>query len=167
MIDESLDIVVKMINSLPEMEMLLAQSYGKDKASTMCRTMLEGSLGDVVSAFQKFAEVKYKSVSNKNVKVNDFQNVEKGSKLFEDAIGKGYSTWLNDEELLEMNLVFQKRHIIEHNGGMIDEMYIKKSNDTNYCVGQRIVIHNEDTMRLIQIIKKLNNGLKTLTVQEA
>lgn len=66
-----------------------------------------------------------------------------------------------------MNLVFQKRHIIEHNGGMIDEMYIKKSNDTNYCVGQRIVIHNEDTMRLIQIIKKLNNGLKTLTVQEA
>ena len=143
MIDESLDIVVKMINSLPEMEMLLAQSYGKDKASTMCRTMLEGSLGDVVSAFQKFAEVKYKSVSNKNVKVNDFQNVEKGSKLFEDAIGKGYSTWLNDEELLEMNLVFQKRHIIEHNGGMIDEMYIKKSNDTNYCVGQRIVIHNE------------------------
>lgn len=40
LIDESLDTVVKMIDSLPEMETLLSQLYGKDKASTMCRTML-------------------------------------------------------------------------------------------------------------------------------
>lgn len=161
---ESLDTIAKMINSLPDMEELLKQAYGKDKASTMCRAMLEGSLGDVVSTFQKFAEIKYKTLSTRSVKVNDFQIVEKGSKLFEDAVAEGYSTWLNDDELFEMNLMFQKRHILEHNGGIVDEGYLKKSGDSAYSVGQRIVVHKNDTLKLIHIIRKLGKGLESIKV---
>lgn len=164
--DESLDTIVKMIDSLPEMQSLLAQSYGTDKASTMCRYMLEGSIGEVVSAFQKFAEMKFQSVSNKKIRVNDFQIVDKGSKLFKEAIGKGYEYWLNEGEIFDMNLIFQKRHILEHNGGTVDEVYLKKSGDVSYSKGQRIVIHKKDTLRLIQIIKKLGNELKTINTKK-
>lgn len=159
--DESLDIIIKMIDSLPEMESLLAKTNGKDKAVSICRAMLEGSLGDVVSAFQKFAEVKYKTISTKPVRVNDFQIVEKGSKLFKDATGKGYNAWLFDDEIDEMNTMFQKRHVFEHNGGIADNIYLQKSKDNAYSTGQRLVIHKSDTLRLIQIIKKLGDGIRS------
>ena len=74
----------------------------------MCRDMREDTLGNIVSAFQKFAEGIYKRKSTKDVKVNDFQIVEKGSRLFLDAVGKEYDTWLSSDELARMNLLFQK-----------------------------------------------------------
>ena len=40
--------------------------------------MLEGTLGDCVSAFQKFAECRYSEITGKKARVNDFQIVNKG-----------------------------------------------------------------------------------------
>lgn len=160
--DESLDIIEKMIISLPEMENSLAKSHGKDKAVSICRAMLEGSLGDVVSAFQKFAEEKYKTLSTKLVRVNDFQIVDKGSALFLKATGQGYNTWLTDDEIEFMNLMFQRRHVFEHNGGIVDQKYLANSRDTTYAAGQRLVIRDGDAVGLIKIVKKLGQGIKTL-----
>lgn len=163
-LDESLDSVIKMIESLPEMQRLLEKSYGIDKAVSMCRSMLEGSLGDTISAFQKFAEMKYKSISGNKMQVNDFQIVEKGSCLFKNACGKGYSYWLSDSELENMNLMFQRRHIYEHNGGIVDEKYVQKSGDNTYQIGQRLVIHQQEIIDFIALIKKLTNGLRQLQI---
>jgi len=38
------------------------KSYGKDKAESMYRSMIEGTLADIVSAFQKYAEEVYKQI---------------------------------------------------------------------------------------------------------
>ena len=160
--DETLDSIEKMLLSLPEMKELLTKLHGRDKAETMCRGMLESSLGDIVSAFQKFAECKYKSKSSSSVRVNDFQIVEKGSKLFVKAVGKGYDEWLSKKELDRMNLLFQRRHILEHNGGIVDERYLQQSGDASYVLGQHIVVHNTDAFELLNIIKKLTMGLNTL-----
>ena len=160
--DESLDSIEKMLESLTEMKELLTKSYGRDKAETMSRGLLESSLGDIVSAFQKYAECVYKKKSMAKVRVNDFQIVEKGSKLFLEATGKGYEEWLAKQELERMNLLFQRRHIIEHNAGIVDEKYIEKSLDTTYSIGQRIIVRKEDAIELLRIIKKLSIGLKSL-----
>lgn len=162
-LNESLDTINKMLDSVQEMKEMFCNMYGKDKAETMTRSMIEGSIGDMVAAFQKFAEMKFKDLSNKTVKVNDFQIVEKGSDLYRDAISYGYEKWLNEDELKEMNLNFQKRHILEHNNGIIDEKYIEKSNDTTYKVGQRVIIKIEDAYELLNIIKKLTKGLNNIT----
>lgn len=160
--DESMDTVEKMVDSLSEVKAMLERRYGRDKAETMCRDMREDTLGNIVSAFQKFAEGIYKRKSTKDVKVNDFQIVEKGSRLFLDAVGKGYDTWLSSDELARMNLLFQKRHILEHNNGIVDDRYLQKSGDTSYVLGQRIVVHDTDANELLTIIKKLSSGLKTI-----
>ena len=111
---------------------------------------------------QKYAECVYKKKSMAKVRVNDFQIVEKGSKLFLEATGKGYEEWLAKQELERMNLLFQRRHIIEHNAGIVDEKYIEKSLDTTYSIGQRIIVRKEDAIELLRIIKKLSTGLKSL-----
>lgn len=160
--EESMDSVEKMIASLSEMRDLFTNLHGRDKADTLCRELLENTLGDIVSAFQKFAECVYKRKTSSPVRVNDFQIVQKGSDLFKAAAGKGYDTWLTTNELDRMNLLFQRRHILEHNAGMVDSMYLQKSGDTSYIIGQRLVVHEKDVYELLSIIKKLAAGLKTL-----
>ena len=160
--EESLDSIVNMFDSLPEMENLFCDSYGKDKSRTMIRTLVESSLGDVVSAYQKFAKIIFCQLSSSEVRSNDFQIVEKGSRLFIEAAGKGYKAFLTKEELSFLNLMFQRRHLMVHNGGIVDEQYIHKSNDNSYIIGQRLVIHENDILRLINTVKKLATGLKML-----
>lgn len=160
--DESMDSIEKMIASLPEMKQMLTTSYGKDKAETMCRSLLENSLGNIVSAFQKFASCLYDKLTGETSRVNDFQMVDKGSQLFENAIGKGYEEWLSDEELREMKVLFQRRHLIEHNNGMVDQKYVDKSGDSSYAVGQRLVVKKNDALTLLAIIRKLGAGLSSI-----
>ncbi len=163
---ESLDNIKKMISSLQEMEQLLAKDHGKDAANSMCRAMLEGSLGDVVSSFQKFAEIRFHALSSKQVRVNDFQIVEKGGNLFKETHGKGYDDFITGEELSFMKLMFQRRHVMEHNGGIVDDEYMKKSGDTSYSKGQRLIINKADVLELIIVVKKLSAGLKGLEGKE-
>lgn len=59
--------------------------------------------------------------------------------------------------------MFQRRHLIEHNNGMVDQKYIDKSGDQTYVVGQRLVVKQAEVNELIELIKKLGNGLLSLT----
>lgn len=152
--------VQKMIESISDIYDALEKSHGRDKAESMCRSMIEGTLGDIISAFQKYAEDLYKQLMpTKKVKVNDFQIIEKGSKLFLEVTGKGYDSWLTEEEITDMSILFQQRHLIEHNNGLIDERYIQNSNDNSYKIGQRVIVKNSDALRLLGYIRKLTAGL--------
>ena len=161
--DNSMDTITKMIQSLDDMKATLTAQFGRDTAETMCRSMLENSFGQVVSAFQKFAQCKFKELSGVEKRVNDFQMVDKGSKYFRDETGSGYEAFLSPNEIDSMKLYFQRRHIIEHNTGIVDQQYIDKTGDTDYSVGQRIVVKTSEALELIAIIKKLASGLITLT----
>ena len=106
--------------------------------------------------------MKCRALSSKSVRVNDFQIIDKGNELFLEATGQGYSTWLTDDEVNTMNIMFQRRHVLEHNGGMVDIKYLEKSNDSTYNAGQRLVIHRKDAVELIEIVRKLGQGIKGL-----
>ena len=159
---ESIDNIEKMLGSIEDMKRLFSQNYGDDKAETMSRSLLENTLGDILSVFQKYASCIYDEITNTASRVNDFQIVEKGSKLFKEATGKGYDEWLSTNELEQMNTLFQRRHLIDHNNGIVDQKYIDKSNDITYVVGQRLVIKIEDAYKFIYLIKKLCTGLQSL-----
>jgi hypothetical protein len=58
-----------------------------------------------------------------------------------------------------MNMMFQRRHLLEHNNGMVDQTYLDKSLDTSYSIGQRIVVKRPDANALLDVIRKLGNGL--------
>ena len=161
---DSLDSIEKMLESLREMKDMLTEKYNVDSAETMCRSLLESSIGDMVSAFQKFASCKYDELSGKTSRVNDFQIVDKGSKLFEEETGKKYSDWLSAGELAFMELMFQRRHILEHNNGMVDQRYLDKSGDISYSLGQRIIVKEADTHSLLAILRKLGSSITKLQV---
>ena len=65
-----------------------------------------------------------------------------------------------------MNVMFQRRHLVEHNNGMVDRKYIDKSGDNSYVEGQRLVINEKDALNLHAIIKKLGAGLSSIKAQQ-
>ncbi len=162
--NDLLDSIEKMLESLREMKTMLTEKYNADSAETMCRSMLESSIGDMVSAFQKFASCKYDELSGKTSRVNDFQIVEKGSQLFEEETGMKYSDWLSAGELAFMELMFQRRHLLEHNNGMVDQRYLDKSGDISYSLGQRIIVKEADAHSLLAVLRKLGSSITTLQV---
>ena len=161
--EDSILRIEKMINSQDYLKEKLCEQYTIDEADNMCRSMIESSLGDIVSAFQKFAKenlLQKTSLDTSKIRVNDFQNVEKGSKLYKTYQNRPYDTFLSPDEFKKMNILFQKRHILEHNQGIIDNKYIENSKDTSYRIGQRVVVKKEDAIQLLNIIKKLVVELK-------
>lgn len=157
--NDSLDSIKKMLDSLTDMRNLFAEKYGNDSAETMCRGMLESSIGDMISAFQKFACCKYEELSEKTGRVNDFQMFEKGSQLFEQETGSKYSDWLSETEQFFMKTMFQKRHLLEHNNGMVDQKYLNESNDHSYSVGQRIIVKPSDAYSLLDLLRNLGDHI--------
>ena len=57
-------------------------------------------------------------------------------------------------------IIFNKRHILSHNEGIVDEKYLAKSGDNRYSLGQRIVISEDDVDSIVKLISKLADNIK-------
>lgn len=136
----------------------LNDSVGKDEAELTCRSLIETCISDGVVAFQKYCEGMYEPFGK--APFNAFQRLEQGSDLWKNAVQQCYNDWLSDEELKVLNILYQKRHLLAHNEGIVDSQYIKKSGDSSYKEGQRIVVSGKDVDSLVSAIKKLSEGIK-------
>lgn len=146
------------IDSLDTIRQAITDSTGKDEAEVTCRSLLESCISDGVVAFQKYSEGLYARFGD--APFNAFQRLDQGSELWVNAVGKGYGTWLTADELTRLKTLYQKRHILAHNEGIVDAQYIAKSGDPNYKVGQRIVISQRDIRDLVDYLDRLGTGLK-------
>ncbi len=136
----------------------LTASSGKDVAEVTCRSLIESCISDGVVAFQKYCEGLYSTYGE--APFNAFQRLDQGSQLWETAVGVGYSNWLTSDELAALKVLFQKRHLLAHSEGIVDEKYIQKSGDSTYKDGQRIVISATDITVLLVCLEKLGAALK-------
>lgn len=60
-----------------------------DEAEITVQSLIETGLSDMVVAFQRFCEATYKKlVKDKTIKANAFQNLEIGSTLWREILGK-------------------------------------------------------------------------------
>jgi hypothetical protein len=134
---------------------------GSDAAEVFCRSTVEGGLQDCVVAFQYFAERLYSSCPGITPpRQNSFQRLDEGSKMWEAALGHGYEDWLDAAELAELNTLFQRRHLLAHRDGIVDDKYAQRSGDSTYRVGQRIVVAVSDVVRMTALVAKLGGALR-------
>lgn len=84
-----------------------------------------------------------------------FQNLSESSDLWQQVGKCRYENVLNATEFAELVILFQRRHILEHREGIVDQAYISNSGDNTYSLGQRVIVTAHDVERLLQIIEKL------------
>ncbi|MEP7374632.1 MAG: hypothetical protein ABI675_14655 [Chitinophagaceae bacterium] len=150
------------LNNLQTIKESLLASVGKDDAEITCRSLIESGLNDCVVALQRFCEVSFvKKIPAIKVRFNSFQNIDAGSDYWKQAIGEGYSDWITSDEMNKLKILFQKRHLLAHTEGIVDQKYIDNSGDSSYKVGQRIVVRPEDVRVCLGVITEIVRVLKT------
>jgi len=143
----------------------LIESIGKDEAELTCRSLIETSISDGVVAFQKYCEGMYEPFGTPPF--NAFQRLHQASELWKDKIGEDFNDWLTTTESIDLNTLYQKRHLLQHNEGIVDDKYLQKSQDDRYKVGQRIVVQERDIGALIRILEKLSKGIEQAVIRSS
>lgn len=161
----TIDTVNHLINSIPDITRAFETIKDEDVARDSVRNILEDSLCRLVGAFQHFSEHLFNQKSNaQNIKQrkNVFQNLADSSDLWKQLTGKRYEDLISKYEYDELEQLFQKRHLLAHRNGIVDQDYIKKSGDTTYAIGQRLIITDTTVLRLADILLTLSLELKKL-----
>ncbi|SHO58726.1 hypothetical protein [Vibrio quintilis] len=145
-------------NNVEIVRSALIESAGKDEAELTCRSLVETCISDGVVAFQKYCEGMHEPYGNSPF--NAFQRLDQASELWKKAVLKGFESWLTENELRSLGILFQKRHLLAHNEGIVDLRYIQKSGDNSYKEGQRLVISEKDVDDLVSALETLANGIE-------
>jgi hypothetical protein len=139
-------------------------SVSKDTAANTCRSLIETGLQECVVAFQRFNEVLFaRKFPNVAVKTNAFQKIDVGGDYWKHAVGESYVDWISSKEMKQLTLYFQRRHLLAHTEGIVDQKYIDRSGDQVYGVGQRIVVKEADVLECVSIIEKIVTRLNFKT----
>tara|TARA_R110002111_G_scaffold174877_2_gene240431 strand:- start:239 stop:1207 length:969 start_codon:yes stop_codon:yes gene_type:complete len=154
--------IVSYANNIAKIQETLETRLNKDEATIFIKFIIEKSISEIIGTLQNYSELRYNSISNKTAPINAFQNVEKSDKLWISLFGIGYNDWLTKSELENLFTYTQKRHLIEHKAGIVDQKYITNTGDENYQEGERIVIKPKDTVCLGKIVIKLLNEIAKL-----
>jgi len=140
---------------IDSIQSLLQDAHTKDDAALIAKRLIESAVSSCIGTLQSFSENKYNQLSLTPAPFNVFQNVDKSDKLWLNLKGQSYPNWLSPAEINMLALYTQRRHLLEHKGGIVDARYLQTTNDRDYSIGERLVIQPGDVIGLGKIIKKL------------
>lgn len=148
-LDRNLEIVGKMLEMASDQEDPLV-------AERFCENALE----DCVSAFDGFGRElcrvhASKARSPARAEKLSFQSLESANRMFRDLFDLDLAAVVEPEEWGAATTAFQKRHLVAHKLGVVDETYIAKTGGAATAVGRKIVVDAGDVARLASVIGKL------------
>ncbi len=134
----------------------------KDSAAQITRLLTEGTLGSLVTAFQRLAEAIYPRLpaAVEKPRRNAFQSLDEGGRLWIDAGGRSFELLVGLSNLALLGRMFGQRHLLAHREGMVDREYITRSGDSTYQPGQRLVVRGEAVIAFANVLEQLAGGMK-------
>lgn len=151
----SLQILTK---NLEVVEKLLTLTATLEKE--MAEQMVGNALEDAVSAFDGFGRELMrvyagKSSNPERAQKQPFQNLASASDTVKQLFAFDLSTVVEKQDWDFALRCFQKRHLLAHKSGVIDDDYVRKTSDPTAIVGRKIVVIGDEVKRFVGIIKQL------------
>ncbi|MBI4849895.1 MAG: hypothetical protein HY808_15200 [Nitrospirae bacterium] len=146
---------------LVEKEIVLAQNANDTE---LAKHLIEDGLENAVSAFDGFGRASCfafadKASNKEQAKDISFQNIVNAKNRVQTLYGFNLAEPLDDEQWAFVARCFQKRHLLAHTMGVIDEDYIKKANDPSAVLGRKITIDAEEARQLINLLDIVGRNL--------
>lgn len=163
--DNTLETVGKTVGALRKMRDTLAAEVNADVASDAVRQLLEDQLPRLVGAFERLNEALFEKLPNASQFPRTrgvFQRLDDASGLWQQATGKGYGDFLSPSELGRLKVLYQRRHVVAHRQGIIDQDYMDRSGDRSYAIGQRLIVREADVADLVRLLAQVASGLRGL-----
>ena len=147
-LDKNLGVVGKMLGLATGAETALAEK------------LTENALEDCVSAFDGFGRELCRVHANRarnpaRAERMRFQNLEGARTDCLDVFGIDLAADLPPEEWRAVITAFQKRHLVAHKLGVVDQEYVVKTGDTRAVVGRKIGIDADEVKGLARTINTL------------
>jgi hypothetical protein len=99
----------------------------------------------------------------------NFQKVFESDNLLQQWFDIGFFEWPGDDEVPKRQIalddqafirkMLQKRHILIHNGGVVDEEYLRLAGDTTVRLDERVRIKSHDARRLLMLMREMASNL--------
>jgi Zn finger protein HypA/HybF involved in hydrogenase expression len=134
---------------------LLFEAGHVEESKIIKQAIYRECLTDCSVAFQMISSYLYEKASGNKESPNSFQNLERGSKLWNKLLNISYADILSQEDTNFLFLQFQRRHLIQHCGSIVDKDYVKKTKDSQYKIGQEIKVTVSD----VELTLELTTGL--------
>ncbi len=157
----SLQILEKNL-SLVQQQIELAATVNGDLSAQLLSDALENG----VSAFDGFGRETCrvhasKATNSAKAESVSFQNLGGAQKNLLSLFGFELSAGLLPDEWLCLCRCFQKRHLLAHNMGIVDEEYVRKSNDHQAVIGRKVAIRSDEVLSMLCLIRKLGSHLSS------
>lgn len=139
-----------------------------DAGEDAVRQTMEDQMGRLVGAFERLSEALSETLSpakHATKKGNLFQRIDDASEWWRQSVGLGYDAWLAPVELARLRVLYQRRHLLVHRQGIVDQSYLDRSGDSAYQLSQRIVVRPDDVSELAGLLEKLATELRAATAK--
>jgi len=136
---------------LSNKELVFAQSAESELAEHMIGDALE----NVVSAFDGFG----REICRQRAADIRFQNLSGARNKVQDVFGIDFADTLTPTDWDCACRVFQKRHVLAHKMGVIDEEYVHKANDPFAVIGRKVRVTPDEVKSAINITEILGRRL--------
>ena len=93
-------------------------------------------------------------------KGNAFQRLDELATLFTDHLGVDIRVALG-VDLDEMKELWAARHLHTHNGGVVDQQYLRKVPNSRLVLGQRVLVSEPDARRAVDLGRRLCDVIST------
>ncbi len=111
--------------------------------------------GDIVVAFQSLCRF----YADNNKKTN-FQNINSSEKYFRDSLNVEILENLHSQNLQDMRVVFEKRHVEQHNSGIIDEKYVANLGLDDSSLGNKVAYSKSELQSALKAMKGVSSNLR-------
>jgi len=156
----SLQILIKNIEMVEKEIMFASKTEDKELAERL----VEDALENAVSSFDGFGREICKAFSGKAIIPDQaldisFQNIRKARSRVNDLFGFDIALGIETDKWDVIVRCFQKRHLLAHKMGVIDQEYMKKAKDLGAVVGRKISIRPEEVNELIRLLRIIGFNL--------
>lgn len=150
--NKNLELVHKLLNQAKAEENTEFQEF-----------LVHNALEDIVSTFDSFGrnsvQLFTKNTSKTNLSIS-FQNISKAQDRIHDEFGFDILNSLEIQDWKKVAQNFQKRHLITHNDGIVDNTYLQITNDSKAVLGKKIMITSDDVEEMLSLIEIITKNLQ-------
>jgi len=129
-------------------------------------TVTEKMLDMVVTAFETYCKCKYAS---KMVELhprstyqewlkragNKFQNLKNAEQLLQQDLKHSIDRHIPPNDRKVISNAFQKRHVLVHSSGIIDEKYVEATGENNAKIGTRVQVKRDEVEAVLSSLTRL------------
>ena len=117
--------------------------------------LIGDALENIVSTFDAFGR---EICQRRAVKIS-FQSITDARRRVQEAFGFDFADALSADEWEQACRIFQKRHLLAHRMGVIDDEYVRKTQDPGAIVGRKISLNRNEVTTAISIVEALGSRI--------